>query len=317
MQAVSAPLITVRLNVIRFAAAGTNLFEFTPMDGQPLPAFSAGAHVDLHLPGGLLRQYSLCNPQGERHRYVMGVKRDANGHGGSRFVHDELRVGAVVQLGAPRNNFKLCEDAPHTVLVAGGIGITPIVCMRARLREMGRSWELHYSVRKREEAAFLDVLQGDGVHLHVDAEHGGVPLPIASIVAGAPAGSHLYCCGPGAMLDAFEAAAAGRPADHVHVERFAPSMDAAVTGGFTVKLARTGGSVYVNPGQSILDALRGKGIAIQASCEQGICGTCETRVLSGVPDHRDCLLSGEEKRANKVMMVCCSGSKADLLVLDI
>lgn len=307
----------MRLNAIRYAATGINLYEFTPLAGGTLPGFTAGAHVDLHLPNGQVRQYSLCNPEGETQRYVIGVKRDANGRGGSRWVHDELRAGAVVHLGAPRNNFELHDDAPHTVLVAGGIGITPIVCMVEKLRRFGRSWELHYSVRKRDEAAFVSVLRGDGMHLHVDTEHGGAPLAVATIVAGAPTGSHLYCCGPGPMLDAFEAAAAGRPTDHVHVERFTAVMEAAASGGFTVKLARTGGSVYVTQGQSILDALRSKGIAIQASCEQGICGTCETRVLAGTPDHRDSLLSDDEKKANNVMMVCCSGSKEQILVLDL
>ncbi|MDB5942817.1 MAG: ferredoxin [Ramlibacter sp.] len=316
---VQAPLIAMRLSAIRYAAAGINLYEFTALDGDALPAFSAGAHIDLHLPNGLVRQYSLCNPPHERRHYVVGVKRDINSRGGSRCVHDELRAGSVLQVGGPRNNFELHEDAPHTVLIAGGIGVTPIACMVERLRVLGRPFELHYSVRRREEAAFLDVLPGDGCHLHVDAEHGGAPLPVAQIVAAAPAGAHLYCCGPGPMLDAFEAAAAasGRPPALVHIERFSPVQPAAVAGGFTVKLARSGGSAYVAPGQTILETLRARGIDVPASCEQGVCGTCETRVLAGTPDHRDSLLSEDERRANDVMMVCCSGSKDDLLVLDL
>lgn len=313
--AASAP-IPMRLNAIRYAAAGINLYEFTALDCAHLPPFTAGAHVDLHLPNGMVRQYSLCNPQHERHRYVIGVKRDLNGRGGSRYVHDELHAGAVVPVGAPRNNFPLHEGAAHSVLLAGGIGITPIACMAQRLRKLGRSWRLHYSVRRREEAAFLDELAGEGLDFHVDEER-GCPLPVARIVEAAPADAHLYCCGPGPMLDAFEAAAAARPAGQVHVERFAPVLPAAVAGGFTVKLARSGGTVYVAPGHSILDALRAHGIAVQASCEQGICGTCETRVLGGRPDHRDSLLSQQEKSANDVMMICCSGSKEDLLVLDL
>jgi len=313
----AAPLIPMRLTAIRYAAAGTNTYEFSPLDGQPLPGFTAGAHVDIHLPNGLVRQYSLYNPQGETHRYVVGVKRDPHSRGGSHCIHDDLRAGAVVHLGAPRNHFALNEEAPHTVLVAGGIGITPIACMAERLRTLGRPFELHYSVRTRDEAAFLDALKGPSLHLHVDAEHGGALLPLAAIVARAPADAHLYCCGPGPMLDAFEAAAADRPAGQVHVERFTPAMSAAVDGGFTVRMARAGGSVYVAPGQTILDALRGQGIAMQASCEQGICGACETRVLAGTPDHRDSLLSDDEKKANNVMMVCCSGSKEGVLVLDI
>jgi ferredoxin-NADP reductase len=288
----SPPLLTLRLSAIRYAAAGINLYEFTPFDGAALPPFSAGAHIDLHLPNGLVRQYSLCNSPTERNRYVVGVKRDLNSRGGSRCVHDELRAGSVLQVGGPRNNFELREEATHTVLIAGGIGITPMASMVYRLRELGISFELHYSVRQRVEAAFLDLLAGDALHLHVDAEQGGAPLPLAT-------------------------ANAGRPAAQVHVERFTPVQTAAVAGGFTVKLARSGGSVYVAPGRSILETLRAGGIEVQASCEQGICGTCETRVLAGAPDHRDSLLSDQEKAANNVMMVCCSGSKEDILVLDL
>jgi ferredoxin-NADP reductase len=315
--AASTSLLAMRLSAIRYAAAGINCYEFTALDASVLPTFTAGAHVDIHLPNGLVRQYSLCNPPTDRHRYVVGVKRDINSRGGSRCVHDELRAGSVLQIGAPRNNFELREDALHTVLVAGGIGVTPIVSMVERLRAISRPFELHYSVRQREEAAFLNVLSGPQLKLHVDAEHGGSPLPIAAIVTAAASGSHLYCCGPGPMLDAFETAAACLPGEKVHVERFSPVRPAAVAGGFTVKLARTGGSVYVAPGNSILETLRAGGIDVPASCEQGICGTCETRVLAGAPDHRDSLLSDEEKRANNVMMVCCSGSKEDILVLDL
>jgi ferredoxin-NADP reductase len=309
--------LRARLTAIRYAAEGIHLYEFSRLDGADLPPFSAGAHVDVHLPNGLVRQYSLCNPQQERHRYVVGIKRDPASRGGSSYVHEQLKVGAVLQLGAPRNHFALHEEAQHSVLVAGGIGVTPIACMAQRLRAIGASFEVHYSVRRREEAAFLDVLAGPGLHLHVDAEEGGAPLPLQRIVDGVPAPAHLYCCGPTPMLDAFESACARRPAGHVHLERFAAKAVAAAGGGFTVQLARAGRSVHVPPGCSILDALRQNGVAVQASCEQGICGSCETRVLGGTPDHRDSLLSDEEKRANQVMMVCCSGSKDPVLVLDL
>lgn len=309
--------IPMRLEAIRYGAAGINLYEFVPVDGRELPAFTAGAHIDLHLPGGLVRQYSLCNPQGERHRWVVGVKRDAKSRGGSSHMHEQLRVGTVLPVAGPRNNFELHEEAAASVLVAGGIGVTPIACMAQRLRELGRPFELHYAVRRREEAAFLRELAGDGLRLHVDDESGGAPLDVAAIVRAAPADAHLSCCGPAPMLDAFEAAAQGRPAGFVHVERFAAKEAAAAEGGYTVKLARSGRCVSVPPGQTILEALRGAGLSVPASCEQGICGTCETRVLEGTPDHRDSLLSEEERAANKVMMICCSGSKQDLLVLDL
>lgn len=308
------------LTGIRYAAQDIHLYEFRHPrsdEGQPLPAFTPGAHVDLHLVNGLVRQYSLVNPPGERDHYVVGIKRDPASRGGSAFIHDELRVGMEVEVGGPRNNFELDPGAAHAVFVAGGIGITPIVCMVGHLRRAGRPWVLHYSVRVREEAAFLKELDDERLHLHVDAEHDGALLDIASIVAAAPDGAHLYCCGPAAMLNAFEAAARSRPAQHVHVERFAPVASNATEGGFAVRLATSNRTIRVAPGQTILEALRGAGVDVQASCEQGICGTCETRVLGGVPDHRDSLLSADERKANDVMMICCSGSLSDTLVLDL
>jgi vanillate O-demethylase ferredoxin subunit len=314
----STQTLRLRLCSIRYAARGIHLYEFRRLEeGAPLPAFTPGAHVDLHLANGLVRQYSLASPPEERDRYVVGVKRDPASRGGSAFMHDTLRVGMEVEVGVPRNNFELHADGAPAVLIAGGIGVTPIACMVDRLRRDGRAWSLHYSVRDRAEAAFLKELGGERTRLHVDAESGGALLDIAAIVAAAPADAHLYCCGPAPMLDAFEAAAKGRPAACVHVERFAPVAPSATGGGYTVRLAASGRSVAVKPGQTILEALREIGIEVQASCEQGICGTCETRVLGGVPDHRDSLLSPEEKAGNRVMMVCCSGSLSDELVLDL
>jgi vanillate O-demethylase ferredoxin subunit len=308
--------LRLRLHRITYAAAGINLFEFRSPDGVPLPAFTAGAHVDLHLPNGLTRQYSLCNSQDERDRYVVGVKKDAGSRGGSRCVHEQLRAGMIVPVGAPRNNFALHEDAPHSLLIAGGIGITPIASMVSRLRARGLAWELHYSARRREEAAFLEELGTQHVHLHIDEEHGGALLDIGAIVRQAPAHAHLYCCGPAPMLDAFESAASGRPAAQVHVERFSPAK---VPGGgaFFVELAKSGRRIFVESGETIAEALRAHGVDVQTSCEQGICGTCETRVLAGRPDHRDELLSDGERAANDVMMICCSRSKDDVLVLDL
>jgi tetrachlorobenzoquinone reductase len=312
----SEPL-RLRLTAIRYAAQDTHLYELQAVDGSALPPFSAGAHIDLHLPNGLVRPYSLCNAPDETQRYVVGIKRDPASRGGSRYIHDELRVGALLQVSAPRNHFPLDEAAPHSVLIAGGIGVTPIACMAQRLRALHASFEVHYSVRRREDAALLDLLDGPQLHLHVDAEHGGRPLDLAAVVAAAPPGAHLYCCGPAPMLDAYERAAAHLPRAQVHLERFAAAAPASTDGGFTVQLARSGRSVQVTAGCTILEALRQHGVSLQASCEQGICGSCETRVLAGRPDHRDALLSDTEKQANQVMMVCCSGSKDPVLVLDL
>ena len=308
----------LRLTAITYAAEQVHLYEFRPVSGTSVPAFTAGAHVDLHLPNGLVRQYSIANAQDERHRYVLGVKRDAAGRGGSRFLHDELRVGTVLEVGGPRNNFPLVEAASHSVLIAGGIGVTPIVSMIARLRSLGRPWELHYAVRRRSEAAFLDeLLAGDGrVRLHVDEEQGGV-LDVARIVGTAPEQAHLYCCGPTPLLEAFTAAISSRPAERVHLEYFSSSIAPAVESGFIVELARSKLRIEIPPGQTILDTLRARGLKVQSSCEQGICGSCETRVLAGEPDHRDLLLSDAEKATNEVMMICCSGSRSAVLVLDL
>ncbi|HZY16136.1 MAG TPA: ferredoxin reductase, partial [Ramlibacter sp.] len=172
----TAATLRCRLAAIRYAAEGIHLYEFTAADGGILPAFTAGAHVDLHLPNGLVRQYSLCNSQRERHRYLTGIKRDPASRGGSSYLHDQVKVGTLLDVGVPRNHFSLHEDARHSVLIAGGIGVTPIACMVQRLRALGASFELHYSVRRREEAALLDLLSGPELHLHVDAEHGLAPL---------------------------------------------------------------------------------------------------------------------------------------------
>ncbi len=305
-----------RLASVRWAAEATLLFDLVPLDGNPPPGIEAGTHIDITLPNGLVRQYSLCNSPTERDRYVVGVKLDRNSRGGSAYMHEKLRVGTVLDISAPRNHFALNESAPHTVLVAGGIGITPIAFMAERLTQLGRPFELHYSVRERAEAMFTGRLPT--MQLRVDAEQpAGTFMDIAAIVRAAPADAHLYCCGPGPMLDAFVEATKGRPSTHVHLERFSADIEAATGGGFAVELARTGRSVQVEAGQTILDAVRACGVNVRASCQQGVCGSCETRVLKGLPDHRDTLLSAEEKAANDVMMICCSGSLSPRLVLDL
>lgn len=315
--------IEVRLKVIRYEAQGISSFELRPMPGRELAPFTAGAHIDVHLPNGLMRNYSLCNAQSESHRYVIGVNRDPNSRGGSRFMHETLHVGDVLTIGAPRNNFALAEDAEHTVLIAGGIGITPLWCMIQRLEELGRSWELHYSARNRQSAAFLDELRALGeqarsrLHLNFDAESGGQFLDLRAIVAHGPPGAHLYCCGPLPMLDAFEQATAQLAPERVHREYFAAKDAPDTSGGFAVELAKTGRTLVVPAGKTILDTLLDEGIDVPYACGEGICATCETRVLAGIPDHRDLVLSPDEQAANDRMMICCSGAKSDKLVLDL
>jgi tetrachlorobenzoquinone reductase len=310
-------LIEVRLTAIRYAARDINLYEFRRLDGGALPAYAPGAHIDLHLPNGLIRNYSLTVAKPEAGTYTFGIKRDSASRGGSRLIHEELRVGRIVKISAPRNTFALDEAAAHSILVAGGIGITPIWCMVQRLAELGRSFTLHYACRSRAEMAFLDALEGlPQARLHFDDEQNGV-LDVAAIVREAPRETQLYCCGPAPMLGAFEAASADWPRAQVHVEYFTPKAQPARTGGFIVELARSGREFFIPEGQSILGALLDEGIDVDYSCELGICGACEQRVIAGEPEHRDSILTEEEQAENKRVMICCAGCKTERLVLDI
>lgn len=315
---VSIQTESVRLTAITYAAEDVALFEFRRPDGAFLSPFTAGAHIDVILPNGFVRQYSLVNPQSERHRYVVGVKLDRASRGGSRFMHESLRVGAMVPIRGPRNNFPLVEDASHVVLLAGGIGITPIWCLIQRLVELRASWDLYYACRNRGEMAFHDELAafGESVHFHFDAESGSV-LDVAGIVKRAPLDAHLYCCGPKPMLAAFEGATRDLPREQVHVEYFTAKEERATEGGYTVELARSGKELFIPAGRTILQAVREAGVEVESSCEEGFCLTCATRVISGIPDHRDSVLSDAERAANNIMLICCSGSLSEKLVLDL
>jgi vanillate O-demethylase ferredoxin subunit len=316
-------LISLRLAAIRWEAEGIHSFELAPPAGGLLPPFTAGAHIDVHLAPGLVRSYSLCNSQDERHRYVIGVNNDRASRGGSRHMHEQLRVGQMLDVSPPRNNFALCEDAPRSVLVAGGIGITPLLAMVRRLTSLQRPWDIHVCARTHSAAAFLGELQklktqaGElgRLHLHFDDTAKGL-LDLRELVSKAPPDTHFYCCGPLPMLAAFEQACAGLPAAQMHVEYFSAREAPATAGGVTVECRQSGVTVQVAEGQTILDALLEAGIDVPYSCNEGVCGTCETRVLEGVPDHRDLVLTAQEQASNTVMMVCCSGAKTPKLVLD-
>lgn len=316
-QARADDLMTLRLASIHYLARDTLAYAFERPDGAPLPSGAPGAHIGLHLPNGLVRQYSLLDGSTDPRFYQVGVKRDARSRGGSQYMHEQLRPGDLVQIEAPRNNFPLDENAAHTVLIGGGIGITPILCMARRLTALERPMSLYYSCRERVDAAFVEELAGFAdMHLHIDAEAGGV-LDIAALVNRQPPGTHFYCCGPGPMLAAFEAATGSLPRAQVHVEYFTAKQEAALEGGYTVELRRSGKSFAVPGGKTILNVLREAGIDVAYSCEEGVCGACETRVLEGQPDHRDAILSEPEKAANNTMIICCSGCKGDRLVLDL
>ncbi|UPK32626.1 PDR/VanB family oxidoreductase [Bradyrhizobium sp. 186] len=316
-------LIELRVKRISYEADNINSYELVSPAGEDLIPFTAGGHIDLHLPNGMIRSYSLLNDQCERHRYVIAVNKDLAGRGGSSFVHDNLGVGDIVTVSRPRNNFALCEAAEHSVLIAGGIGITPLLSMVRRLETLGRSWELVYAARTRRAAAFLDELNALGsneppkVHVDFDDERSGRMFDLPALVRTAPMRAHLYCCGPLPMLEAFEAATADRPVGHVHVEYFKARETPAIEGGFEVRLARSNRTIEVGAGKTILEALLDAGITANHACAEGVCGTCETRVLEGIPDHRDQFLSKEEQAANKIMMICCSGARSRTLVLDL
>jgi vanillate O-demethylase ferredoxin subunit len=316
-------MMQVRIKRISFEAETINSYELVAPTGGDLVPFTAGSHIDLHLSNGVIRSYSLVNDQSERNRFVIAVNKDAASRGGSSLIHETLRAGDLITVSHPKNNFALQENAAHSILIAGGIGITPLLSMIRRLGALGRSFELYYAARTRSAAAFLDELNALNcntpakVHLHFDQELSSRVLDLPAIVNAASADAHLYCCGPVTMLEAFEAATAGRPSEQVHVEYFKAREKPASEGGFEVKLARSNRTITVEPGKTILNALLDAGIAVNYACTEGVCGTCETRVIEGIPDHRDLFLGKEEQAANTTMMICCSGSKSSTLVLDL
>jgi len=288
-------------------------------NGETLPAFEAGAHIDMQVNDGLIRQYSLCNSPSERHRYRLGILRAPESRGGSARLHAHLKDGARVAVGRPRNAFRISEDTTFALLVAGGIGITPLMSMAHHLHEAGTPFVLHYCVKSRGHGAFIDELAAcafsHSVKVHFDD---GLPEQrLSPSVLSSHPGADLYLCGPAGFMDwiTSSALATGFTPARIHSERFSATS---VNGeAFTVEAARSGVIVSVGTQQTITDALNAAGIVIPMSCEQGICGTCLTRVISGLPEHRDFYQTNDEKAANTHMTPCCSRSLSDHLVLDL
>lgn len=312
----------VVVEAIRLESDGVRSFEFRAADKSALPAFTAGAHIEVQMGPQLARSYSLANDPIETHRYVVAVYRDPAGRGGSRFMHENVHVGQSLRISKPRNNFELTEDAQHSVLIAGGIGITPIRAMIARLRRLRQPWTLHYCGRERGAMAYLDefnkmLSEGSDVRVHVDREQGGAVLDLAEVVRASPADAHIYCCGPKPMLAALESAASALPPGQVHVEYFSAKEAGTAEGGFRVELARSKRVLLVEPGKTILEAVLEAGVDVDFSCMEGVCGSCEVRLLAGVPDHRDSILSKSERDANDRLIICCSGAKSASLTLDL
>jgi ferredoxin-NADP reductase len=302
----------------RDAADGVVTLELALPGGADLPAWTPGAHIDVELPTGLTRQYSLCGDPADRGTWRIGVLREAEGRGGSLWIADELAEGQTLRVRGPRNNFPLLP-ARRYVFVAGGIGITPLVPMIAAAEAAGAEWELHYGGRTRASMAFVEQLSahGERVHLHPQDEVGLLPL---DTVLGTPVADTLvYCCGPSPLLDAVEQSCRAWGAGVLHVERFtalAVESDGPAT-GFEVVCEQSGITVEVPPELSILEAVENAGINVLSSCTEGICGTCETTVLEGEIEHRDSLLTDDEKAANDTMMICVSRCRGARLVLDL
>ncbi|SFW70635.1 PDR/VanB family oxidoreductase [Amycolatopsis australiensis] len=281
-------------------------------DGRALPAWEPGAHIDLVLPGGFVRQYSLCGRPGDRPAYRIAVLREPGGRGGSAYVHDDLVAGQRVQVDGPRNHFALV-DAKRYLFLAGGIGITPILPMLDRAAETGRDWQLVYGGRTRSAMAFTAELRRHGDRVTI--QEGLLDLP--ALLAEPRPDTAVYCCGPEPLLAAVEQHCAGWPADALHVERFSPLADTGEHTAFEVELAGSGRVLRVPADRSILEVAEEAGVTVLSSCREGTCGTCETGVLAGTPDHRDSVLTAAERRDGDVMMICVSRSCTPKLVLDL
>ncbi len=305
----------------REEAEGIASYELARADGGPLPAFSAGSHIDVHLPGGLVRQYSLANDPHDATHYRIGVLRDPASRGGSVAMHDQVHEGDLLTISEPRNHFPLVA-APHAILLAGGIGVTPLLCMAQRLAATGASFELHACNRSLARSAFVGEMQafGERFHLHLDDGDAAQKLDLPALLKKAPAGSRIYVCGPGGFIDFVvnTAKAQGWPADHVHLEYFgAAAQDTAGDREFEVRIASSGQSYIIPADKPVTTALAEHGVEIMVSCEQGVCGTCLTRVLEGEVDHRDLYLTDAEKTCHDQFLPCCSRAKGRLLVLDL
>lgn len=313
--------LTVKVNRVTDEAEGIKSFEFVDPSGGDLPPFTAGAHVDVFPPNGPARQYSLCNDPTERHRYVVSVLREPESRGGSVAMHTGVSGGMTISISAPRNNFPLSEEAKRHILIAGGIGITPVMAMVRHLQAAGADYRLYYCTKSEAQTAFRALLGAEPFAAHVEFIHdGGDPskgLDVKATLATPEPGTHLYCCGPAGLMDAVKAASEHWPAGTVHFEYFTADQEvlSAPKSGFEVEIASSGAVFTVPDDKSILEVLRDNGIEVESMCEEGVCGTCITGLLEGEADHRDMILSDDEQ-ANSIT-VCCSRAKSARLKLDL
>lgn len=316
--------LTLRLTRRRVEAADICTFELSDPKGRPLPPFSAGSHVNVHVQPGLIRSYSLCNDPRETHRYLIGVLRVPDSRGGSRAMHETLQEGALVEVGVPNNRFPLEHSARRHLLLAGGIGVTPILSMAEHLAATDADFRMHYCARSRERTAFLERIRSSTfaarVSFHFDDGPPDQRFDAASVLAHPDVDTHLYVCGPGGFMDAVitTARSSGWPEANIHREYFkGGSQSPALNVPFDVKVASTGRIIRVPAEKSALAALREAGVELQSSCAQGVCGTCMTRLLAGEPDHRDLYLTTEERARNDRFLPCCSRSAGGMLIVDL
>lgn len=307
----------LRVQEKQLIAEGVCRLRLADPRGRRLADWTPGAHIDIGLSNGLTRQYSLCGNRWDPLSYEVAVLLEPDSRGGSRFIHDQLRVGDLVEVGGPRNTFKLAP-ADHYLFVAGGIGITPLLPMIEQAAMMPVPWRLLYSGRSLSSMAFLDRLRGHGDGVVVRSRDTGSRLDLAAAVSAARKGTKVYCCGPPSMLNAIEQIGTSLPPGSLRRERFqAQAQPMPVRSApYEVELARSGKVVTLRPGDSVLDAIARAGAPLLASCREGLCGTCETAVLSGVPDHRDSILSDAERARNDVFYPCVSRAASDRLVID-
>ncbi len=314
--------LEVRIDRITYKSKDVTSFELVPIEGDTLPRFTAGAHIDVLLPNGLKRSYSLLNDPDEDFRYEFAVQIEPNSRGGSRYIHDHFKVGQILTICAPENNFVLQEGGSEYILIGGGIGVTPLISMAWRLKLVGANFSVHYGSRTRERQAFRKDVQTfsdyANVHIYLDDEAQMGKLDVAALLAIPRTSAHIYCCGPEGLLAAVKEASRDWPAGSVHFESFEPPQLASPTNGeidFEVEVASTGQIVPVAASETILDALRRCNVAVESSCESGTCGTCMVRYLSGTPHHCDYILGDSEQQ--NFLIPCVSRAKSKRLVLDI
>jgi ferredoxin-NADP reductase len=313
------PLQRLVVTAIRTVAQHIQSYELRAPEKEPLLPFDAGAHIDVHLAPGLVRQYSLCNSPEDKHRYLIAVKLEPQGEGGSRFIHEQIEVGAQLHVSAPRNQFQLADTTEESILIGGGIGLTPLWSMAQQLQSQGRPWRAYLYARSPERAPFHAEFNALGTADKVVwrfAPGRDETLYIPELQSSQP--RHYYCCGPASMLQAFERSTHGLNPQYVHTESFNAAEELPTDEKeFELVLARSQRIIRVGGGETVLDAIRKAGIALPCSCRQGYCGTCEVGVLAGEVDHRDTVLNEAERTEQRAMMVCVSRAKSPSLKLDL